>query len=355
MKILKKIGLSIGAALGVALLGVGGMIGYLSLNEYRPEAVEVARLTQTPNSQPLKLDEPFTITSYNIGYGGLGEDQDFFMDGGRMVRPPHESDVKENLEGIARELERLPSDIYILQEVDEDSKRSYHYNQLQYFSKKLDLGYSFAYNFKTAYIPYPWPPIGKVASGLMTLSNYQVKEAQRIALPVPFTWPNSLANLKRCILLNRLPIEGSNKELVILNFHLEAYDSGKGKREQTRVLNEVLEAELSKGNYVIAGGDWNQVLPGTAPIAVRPDVAWQPAIMEENLFSAKWQFGIDSKNPTNRLNDAPLSSNLENAQYYAIDGFIVSPNVEILHTTSIDTKFKHSDHKPVHMQIKLKK
>ena len=28
-----------------------------------------------------------------------------------------------------------------------------------------------AYNFKVDYVPIPWPPIGRVESGLLTLSN----------------------------------------------------------------------------------------------------------------------------------------------------------------------------------------
>jgi len=45
---------------------------------------------------------------------------------------------------------------------------------------------------------------------------------------------------------------------VLVNLHLEAYDSGEGKIAQTKLLVEFLEQEYAKGNYVIAGGDFNQ-------------------------------------------------------------------------------------------------
>ena len=32
-------------------------------------------------------------------------------------------------------------------------------------------------------MPIPWPPIGRVESGLLTLSNEKITEAKRIALP----------------------------------------------------------------------------------------------------------------------------------------------------------------------------
>ena len=51
---------------------------------------------------------------------------------------------------------------------------------------------------------------------------------------------------------------GSDKELVIVNVHLEAYDSGEGKEAQTKMLAELLKKEQEAGNYVIAGGDFNQ-------------------------------------------------------------------------------------------------
>ena len=48
-------------------------------------------------------------------------------------------------------------------------------------------------------------------------------------LPCPFSWPTRIANLKRCLLVERIPIADSDKELVLVNLHLEAYDDGEGK------------------------------------------------------------------------------------------------------------------------------
>lgn len=78
------------------------------------------------------------------------------------------------------------------------------------------------------------PTIGKVESGLVTYSDYKVSEASRIALPESFKWPVKTCNLKRCMLETRIPIKGSDKELVLINFHLEAYDSGEGKIAQRK-------------------------------------------------------------------------------------------------------------------------
>ena len=117
---------------------------------------------------------------------------------------------------------------------------------------------SYAYNYKTLMVPYPLPPIGRVTSGIMTLSSFEVSDAERIQLPCPFSYPIRLCNLKRCLIVSRIPIAGSEHELVIVNLHLEAYDSGEGKAAQTRMLADILQNEAAAGNYVIAGGDFNQ-------------------------------------------------------------------------------------------------
>ena len=83
-------------------------------------------------------------------------------------------------------------------------------------------------------VPYPLPPIGRVTSGIMTFSSFEVSDAERIQLPCPFSYPIRLCNLKRCLIVSRIPIAGSEHELVIVNLHLEAYDSGEGKAAQLR-------------------------------------------------------------------------------------------------------------------------
>ena len=40
-----------------------------------------------------------------------------------------------------------------------------------------------------------------------------------------------------------MPIEGSDKELVSINLHLEAYDDGEGKAKQLKQLMDLLKEE----------------------------------------------------------------------------------------------------------------
>ena len=50
----------------------------------------------------------------------------------------------------------------------------------------------------------------------------------------------------------RAPINGSDKELVLINLHLEAYDEGEGKIAQTKMLKEIMQGEVEAEEYRIS-------------------------------------------------------------------------------------------------------
>lgn len=332
---------------------------YLQINEFKPQEKQNALLVYDPNPEDLVSDKELSILTYNIGYACLGEKQDFYLDGGRQVRPESINDVKENLIGILHELNDIRSDIYFFQEVDLKAKRSYKLNQLKILTEQFPSAYSFAYNLKVKYIPVPLfnDPIGEVYSGLLNISNFQIKEAQRISLPSSFSWPEKLANFKRCLLLNRLSIKNSDKDLVLINLHIDAYTDDKNKDAQINYLKKIMNEEEAKGNFVIAGGDFNAVFQSressSYPYVKNP--YWQPAILDENLFDTqKWTYVFDQNAPSVKVNNLPYLGNEDKVFTYVVDGFIVSKNIEVSEVKSINTNFKYSDHRPVKMTFKLK-
>ena len=337
---------------GVLLILIVAFVAYLSISEYKPEDTEA--LTAQSGNQTLQLSKDISIISYNIGYAALSQDEDFFMDGGQRVRPAGKDLINANLEGISSILKENDADIYLLQEADLNSKRSYHINQMDYLEEALDTPGIFAYNFKCNYIPYPLPTIGKVESGLLTLSAYTITNASRVSLPVPFRWPVRMCNLKRCLMVTRLPIEGADQELVLINLHLEAYDDGEGKAEQTQVLMSLMEEEYQKGNYVIAGGDFNQSFEGYDETYPLHSYDWVPGLIEEEGLPEGFRFAVDDSYPTSRVLNAPYAGNYEESQVHVIDGYIVSDNVEVNAVKVIDTQFEYTDHQPVKLTVKLK-
>lgn len=335
----------------LVVLAAGGLLGYLSLTEYRPDDIELLELVQAARKDNVRVGERLDVLSFNTGYCGLGREQDFFMDGGSMVRPRSEEDVRANLNGILSELVRQNVDIYLLQEVDFDSWRSYYTNQADTYRHGLSLNMACAYNFKCEFVPYPWPPLGKVESGLVTFTGLNVTEATRESLPVPFSWPVSMANLKRCLLIERVPVEGTDRELVIINLHLEAYDDGEGKRAQTEQLMQILAAEYRNGNYVIAGGDFNQTFEGAASYPLLDESFWQPSKVYVSDLPNGFSFVYDDATPTCRLLNKPYDGERKNAQFYVIDGFIVSDNLKVNLIETVDLNFQYSDHNPVLLQV----
>ena len=330
---------------------IGLFLGGITLVEYRPKDRESLNIIGNTTSEMVEVQKEYSITSFNIGYGGLGETEDFFMDGGETVRPKNKAIVEDNIQHIKEKLLDLDSDFTMLQEVDEDSKRSYNINQID----KLvvdKMGRSFAYNFKVKYVPFPFPPIGKVNSGLLSMASHTIKDSERVSLPNPFSWPVRTVNLKRAMLLTRYPIKGNEHDFVVINFHLEAYDSGEGKIAQTKLLSEIISKEYEKGNFVIAGGDWNQTLIKDLKVDPTLLTEWTAPTVEWDSLP-KWEMGVDTKTPTNRSLIKPYVGNKDKLAKFFIDGFIVSPNIKIIETKVSAMDFRYSDHEPVQMKFML--
>ena len=342
--------------LGVILLCAAAFILWLSVTEFKPGDVTDVKIEANSEVSGLTpfLDEEFSVISWNIGYAGLGKDSDFFMDGGENVSSADQDTVNASLLGIYKTLysDSEPATVFILQEVDQNSTRTYGKNEVE----ALGINNSaYALNYSCKFVPYPIPPIGRVNSGLLTTTVYDIDSAERISLPCPFDWPVSMANLKRCLLVSYLPISGTDSKLVIVNLHLEAYDDGEGKIAQTKQLREFIQSEYEKGNYVIAGGDFNQIFPGGLEKYPNTHTEnWEPGQLSDDIMPDGWTLAYDLETPSCRLLNQPYdASDTENTQYYVIDGFILSPNVELISVNTLDEGFEYSDHNPVKIQVKL--
>ena len=256
-------------------------------------------------------------------------------------------------------MKRTDAHIWFIQEIDLKSMRSFYVDEARLLSDAAAFNGTYTYNFKCLFVPFPYPPIGQVASGLATFTNLDFTESVRYALPVSFKWPVRMANLKRCLLVNRFPLV-SGQELVAVNLHLEAYDEGEGKIAQTKALMKFLIDEYTKGNYVVAGGDFNQTFPGL-DLSTYPahEGLWQAAVMDSEVLPPGWQFAADDKVPSCRLNNGVYAEAFEdenlrkNWQYYVIDGFIVSPNIEVKSVCTLNEDFMYADHNPVEIEVYL--
>lgn len=360
--ILKKIVKILAILIAVVVVLVGGLLGFMTATEYKPADVEPLNVKGSAENS-YSLGDQLTIMSWNIGYGALGDNADFFMDGGEMVKSASKERVQANMDGIMSTIETIEPDMLFVQEVDRDSSRSYHINEVKMLRDRFD-GYESTYgiNYKTPFVPYPIPPLGKVEAGIMTFTNTHANDVMRMQLPVPFTWPVRTVNLKRCVTETHIPLHDADsgielgRELVLFNLHLEAYDSGEGKIAQTEMLKDLLKAEQAKGNFVIAGGDFNQIF-STADKEAYPAQSdkWTPGEIDVTHFGKGFQFLMDEETPSCRSLDKPYKgADYDSFQFYLIDGFIVSDNIQVDEMQTMNLEFVNSDHNPVVVVFTLK-
>ena len=345
---------------GTIIVTIGSFLIYASATTLHVKDVETVKVKDAfPEMyKELHLNEENKIMTWNIGYCALDETADFFMDGGKEVRAHSIDQVKNNIHQIGDQISAISPDIAIIQEIDIDSSRSYRYDELNFMNARLSqFNKAFAANYKAGYVPYPFPKtLGKVYSGVATYSKFAVSDAKRYQLPIPFKWPVSLLNLKRCLLVERIPIAGSEKELVVINLHLEAYSEAAGKAKQLAKMFSIVDAEIAAGNYVIVGGDFNQTFSNIDQYPYTPG-NWETPVIDVNTEGYdKYQFIMDNTHPTCRLLDKPYKDadhDPNKFQYYMIDGFICSKNVDVISTETLNLEFKNSDHNPVLMNFKL--
>lgn len=333
------------------------VIGFsvLMLTEYKPNDEEEIAV-DGESTKILKQNEDIKLLTYNLGYLSLDSTQDFFMDGGKSVMPRTASNVNKNLAALQNFIEKEDADIYLFQEVDYKAKRSYNMNQYEGLKKEFNGTSTYAFYHKCIYIPYPiFNPVGHVEGGMMILNKFDSK-AIRIALPSAYKWPMRAVMFKRCLMLERMKIENSDKELVLINLHLEAYDDGNTRLNQLEILKKLMIEEYEKGNYVIAGGDFNQKFPvvDNSKYPVIDDTHFSAATIPDDFLPEKWQYAVDGSKPTSRLLNEVYSGNYDNTQLYVIDGYILSPNVDLKSVETIENSFSYSDHQPVKLTVNLK-
>jgi endonuclease/exonuclease/phosphatase family metal-dependent hydrolase len=337
-------------AVAIVAAGVIAVLG-LALAHRRPPKVLPLRVAGRGNAS--KWPAQLRLMTWNLGYAGMGAEADFFLDGGRSVLARDKPTVLAHVANFIHVLQQHPQDVYLLQEVDAPSRRSYYVPEVGLIAGALSGHYrSSALNFNVWFLPYPFTqPIGRVRSGLLSLGKYRPAEAARYQLPGSFRWPVSAFHLERCALLWRLPRE-DGKEWVVINIHLEAWDAGGNlRRLELAFLRDLAVAEYRRGSYVIVGGDWNATLPG-----VRPDrfpserKADRYAVtVPPDFLPSGWSWGVDASCPSNRSAEAPYRPG---GNYLTvIDGFLVSPNVQVVSVETLPLGFRDSDHEPVMLRV----
>ncbi len=308
--------------LALALSYVIIIILWNAITYYKPKPNELIQ----ENAQAASLPSgPFKLLLWNIGYAGLGQNADFFFDGGQQVRSP-KYEVLNNFDAMVSSLQEQPSDFIMLQEVDVHSKRSYWLDERARL-RELAKYSQFAKNYDVHFVPLKWTdPMGRVVSGLQNITDYEAVKSYRVQLPGSYPFPDKYFFLRRCLIVQEFAL-ADNKKLVLVNLHLSAFND-QLQKEELKFISHWIEPFNNENTYIILGGDWN----------IDPQ-AIQPYFKNKDIV-------YDTHNPTNRSVNAPLNSE---TTFQTIDYFVCSKNIKVMEVKVLDKGFKHSDHQPVQL------
>jgi endonuclease/exonuclease/phosphatase family metal-dependent hydrolase len=351
MKLIKKIVKSVALIIAVLAIGFAGLILYALFSDYKPEE----KIIIAANTSPSMVSDTAELTflTWNIGYCGLDKDMDFFYDGGTKVFTPKERCIG-NLHAVEKFLsDNDTCDFIFVQEIDKNSKRSYHVNEYDSLTGYLSsFNGFFAINYKVFFVPVPpASPMGKVFSGLATFSKARPSLSERYSFPGVYGFPKQLFMLDRCFLVNRYPLS-SGKELIIINTHNEAFDKGNIRKAQMAYLKDYILKEFDIGNYVITGGDWNQTPPDFNPDFIKNIADTTNMVIPADFLHPDWKWLFDNSNPSER--NVVKAYNPGTTPTTIFDFFLLSPNVEAVMVKCINLNFANSDHNPVLMKVRLK-
>lgn len=352
----KKVLKAIGIILLALILLLVGYVAYVFISYHR-----IGDQPITPEGAAtgtMETGTEYRIVSYNIGFGAYEPDFGFFMDGGDRAWAWSKERLDKNMSSIGALLKEQDADLILVQEVDIDSTRSYHIDERPYLIEALqNTSCTFAQNYDSPFLFYPiTQPSGVAKAGLMTFSKTPIDSAGRIELPIENGLTKFL-DLDRCYSKNRIVLQ-NGAELVLYNLHLSAYTSdGTIATKQLMLLIADMQAEYEKGNYCIAGGDFNKdVLEDSSVYFGKPDVeyTWAQSIPEELFDETNVSLirPVDENNPVASWRNADGTA-LEGRYRLTLDGFMVTDNVTVLYANVIDTNFAYSDHNPVEMRFIL--
>lgn len=346
------------------LLILSSYVIYISAQYYRIEDKQNIEIINN-TSLFVERNKQYSVATYNIGFGAYSHDFSFFMDSGETLngeKTTGKDSVAKDKETVIYNTFNATNTIFaedvdfaLFQEVDICATRSYKYNQYAHITDKFSgYSHSISMNFHSAFLFYPiFEPHGKTDAGIVTMSKYKVSSAVRRSLPVDNSFPTKFFDLDRCLQVNRLPIQGSDKELILINVHLSAYDEGgKIRKQQLNFLNTILADEYAKENYVVVGGDFNH------------DIANSKELWESKFKVPEWVYSLNNSDLTDgyrfvSATNAPTCRatdiNYVKGETYVvvIDGFICSNNINTISVKNLDTDFEFSDHNPSLLKFEL--
>ncbi len=203
-------------------------------------------------------NDTMSIITYNIGYlSGMTNNQPVKPDIGLF---------SGNLSKAIKLINAYHPTFIGLQEIDFSARRSFYFNQMDTIAEKANfLSAGYVVNWDKRYVPFPYWPIqvhfGEIVSGQAVLSKYPLLSNRRIVLPKPQNNPFYYNAFYLDRLIQIVEVDLENQILIIINVHLDAYDS-ETREEQSEILLEVIKKYFYDFPLLLIG-DFNTEPPFT--------------------------------------------------------------------------------------------
>ncbi len=326
-------------ALATALVFCAGLIAVHACSAPLKDA--------TPRPFPAHPEWPqsmdtISVITWNLGYSGLGRGSDFFADGGRSYLPPGPGTTRESADAIAAWLGDSDADVILTQENARASVVNYWTDLKGRTDRALaDYQAQFHDDFRTRYLP---PPL-RISNGMATYVRHGRVRSEIWPMPSDGDPYDGLIRRRYGALATY--VEGPGGCWVMVNLHTSAFDEGGAlrKRQVAAVLERASEAH-GQGWRVAIGGDFNLRLVETAfPHTTEEQYLDWIHDFPDEVLPEGWRIAADASVPSVRTNERPFQA----GQNYTtvIDGFLVSPGVEVVSVAGTSMGFRHSDHQPV--------
>jgi endonuclease/exonuclease/phosphatase family metal-dependent hydrolase len=322
------------------------------------EQAETVRCeAETPTLQP---GQRLKVLTYNVQYMA-GKNYFFFYEGGSDERPSA-GDIGRTFDEIAGIIGEEEPDVVLLQELDDESKRTDYQDQLARLLELLPDDYRChvsAYYWQADFVPHPqiWGPIGHKLS---IVSRYRIDQATRYQLPLASTDPLTRQfSPKRAILEAQLPVSGAS-DFFILTTHLEVSNRGAEvmQRQTSRVAEQL--AGLSRaGSSWLIGGDFNLLPPGQFSrlredqrSSFRPETELR--VLFENYRSLPDPADLNGSDEAQGFTFLPNDPGLQ-APDRTLDYFFFSDDLAVIsgYIRDDERALTASDHLPVIVEITL--
>lgn len=243
----------------IVLLLVYALVRYLN---FYPKDIEPAQYSSPESAPSVDITKPIKVLTWNVQAMVGGVNNWLFYDGGNDPWPTKETYLK-NIKLIAECINQENPDIILLQEVDINSRRAHHINQIEELLKYLNKDYvSWTYTPMLKSKCFPLRKLfGPIDVGQCIITKFKITKATRYALESrEYTYyikPQFL--FKRAVLAIEIPTN-CDKKLIAMDTHFSAFAKSRATVDLQANETHKLLAEIEQaGNFGLLCGDFNSL------------------------------------------------------------------------------------------------